>query len=77
MKKIMKALLEIIETIIMLCWVLYSPVYISMLIYNTACQIEYGKVATPYIVIILATIVFVINIIWLNRVDDKAKKGGI
>ena len=74
MKKILKALLEIIEGIIMLCWVLYSPIWMCMVVYNTAYYIKYGDVATPNIVIILATILFIINLVWLNHMIDKAER---
>ena len=76
MKKILKTLLEIIEGILILCWVLYSPAWSCMLAYNAACYANYGKVATPYIVIIVATIIYIVNIIWINRMVDKAEKGG-
>ena len=76
MKKILKALLEIIEGIIMLCWVLYSPIWMCMLVYNGVCYVEYGEVATPNIVMIIATVLFIVNIIWINRMVDKVEKGG-
>jgi hypothetical protein len=76
MKKILKALVEIIEGIAILVCVLYSPIWSCMLVYNTACYIKYGKVATPYIVMILATVLYIVNIIWLNHVIDKVEKGG-
>ena len=74
MKKILKALLEIIEGTLILCWVLYSPIWMCMVVYNTACYIKYGEVATPNIVIILATILFIINLVWLNHMIDKAER---
>lgn len=74
MKKILKTLLEIIEGIIILCWVLYSPIWTCMLAYNAACYVNYGKVATPYIVIVIATIIYIVNIIWLNRIDNQRKE---
>ena len=74
MKKILKTLLEIIEGIMLLCWVLYSPIWACMLVYNGVCYAEYGEVATPYSIIIVATILFVINLIWLNHMIDKAER---
>ena len=76
MKKILKVLLEIIETVLILCWVLYSPVWSCMLAYNAACYANYGEVATPKIIIVIATVIFIVNIIWINRMVDKVEKGG-
>ncbi|WP_278985343.1 hypothetical protein [Segatella bryantii] len=76
MKKILKTLLEIIEGTLILVWVLYSPIWTCMIAYNAACYVNYGEVATPYVVIVIATILFIVNIVWLNHVIDKVEKGG-
>lgn len=75
-KKLVKTLLEIIEGILMLCWALYSPIWMCMIAYNGVCYAEYGEVATPYSIIIVATVLFVVNVIWLNHMIDKTEKGG-
>lgn len=75
-KKIFTVVLEIIQTVAILVWALYSPIWMCMLAYNAACYANYGEVATPYIVIIVATILFIANIIWLNHVIGKVEKGG-
>ena len=76
MKKIIKALLEIIEGTLILIWALYSPIWMCMLIYNGVCYAEYGEVATPNNIMIIATLLFIVNIIWLNHKIDEAEKGG-
>lgn len=73
-KKIVAVVFEIVQTVLILCWVLYSPIYTCMLAYNAACYVNYGKAATPYIVIVVATLIFIVNIIWLNRIDNQRKE---
>ncbi len=75
-KKIFAVVLEIIQTVAILCWALYSPIWACMLAYNAACYVNYGEVATPFIVIVIATLIFIVNIIWLNHMIDEAEKGG-
>lgn len=68
---IIKNMFTAIQYIFMFSWVYYTPVYITIFLYNLAVVVNTGNTLISWKIIALGAIILVINIVWIIHISEE------